>query len=147
MRIEVASQVVGRNIDWFRWALGLNHWTIHVNYRRLPDGCLGRCYADAKYSVATIELDEEQIQSGDALLFTLRHELLHVLHSEFDLVVNAALKEIDSKVAHSLLVSMKEAAQEKTVTMLERVLDCGLGATPDRLTGIACGWSARKDDF
>lgn len=137
MRLEHAKVIVDEHCDWFRYALGLNHWTIHVVYKRLDEGNLGRCYANAKYSEATIELDEEQIPDGEKLLFVLRHELLHVLHADYDLVVEAALKELDSRVAHSLMIHMQHVAQEKVVTMLEGMLDRGLGATPGRLVGVA----------
>lgn len=131
MNHDQARQIVDDAILPMRAALSLQSWKIDIVYRRLDDGLMGTCRPNTPYTDAVIEIDCEQAEDADTLLRTLRHELLHIVHSEFQVIRKIAGQFIDGDAFDAVDVGYTMGA-ERTVTALESMLD-NLGMSPKRL--------------
>jgi len=127
MELEVARKEVNRVIRHLRWAMQLQDWKIDVEYRKLDDGVKGQVYSKPRYQTARICLDPVEAEDVDDLLITLRHEMLHILHSEFEVVRDAAHDLCQSNREKALLDGAWIESSERCVVMLERMIDVGLG--------------------
>lgn len=121
-------RIVEENLTWMRHALGVAHWKIEVSYSALPSGTQGYVERNINYDKAWIELDPAQHSTEAQVLESLRHELLHLLVTPFDLY-NRLANEAVSHDSHLQGVLEKgfDHAQERAVRALEVMLDHGLG--------------------
>jgi len=94
------------------------------------------CTADHRYRTATIRLDAAQHDSEAELLRTMRHELLHLLHVDFNLYWMCAMRGVSGR-AKAMMGEVYEAAQEKTVAAIEAMLDSGLGMNAGKMVRVA----------
>lgn len=124
----------------FRAALGLNDWDINIEWARIrppmygEPGCdaLGMCSADPSRRRATITLDHDLHESRDELLNTLLHELLHVLHADYELVRRQLLPLLSDRETQIAEHAFDHAA-ERLVGGLERMLCHGIGLDASKL--------------
>ncbi len=123
-------------LPWLRSAMMLNSWRVNLNWKELSPGVQACCRADARYRVATIDIDVKQNPSEEQMLLTLRHELAHLLHIEFELF-EMSTAHLIRKRERWALSEVYEAAQEKTVAAVEAMLDTGLGLTPEKMIEMA----------
>jgi hypothetical protein len=117
---------VDNNIDRLMSMFGIPHWRIAVAYRpgSFEDEFveLMRVSTRPEYERSMITINFYQIQDFEELESTLKHELMHILHSPFysvhDLIENGLGDD------HPLLAVIDEAfrqAGEMTVRNLERM--------------------------
>lgn len=130
MEVATAKKIVNEHVEWLRWALGLQHWTIHIVYKRLGTAegqtVLGRCETNRRYREATISIDNDEIESETQILRVLRHELLHVFHAGFETYRQMAHEMIDGKAMDAMDVAFHDSI-EAVVAHIEHMLDAGLG--------------------
>jgi hypothetical protein len=143
MKRSEAKRIVGENIEWLRWSMNLQDWKIKVFYRELGDGddkartvTLGQCSANVYYRWADIFINHKAHDSEEQLLDTLRHELFHVLHSEFDVYIDQVSELVSDETKPTLRISHKLAI-ERLVGNLERMIDFGLGLSPAKMVAAA----------
>lgn len=127
-----------------RDALWLHHVRVEVHYGPLT-GCAASCDLSLPYRLASLTFDPAQIVDDADALRLLRHELLHVVHGEFDHAGNVALALggiRDDTPAATAFDHAWRLAEERTVNHMENVLD-GLGWTP---AALAAGAPRAVDD-
>lgn len=125
---STAKLIIDDRLKPMRNAMQLNQWTIDVVWGHI-DGeaggqVKGQCTADPKYMRASIELDPESHADEADLLRTLRHELLHIFHAEYQLY----RRQVGHVVSDTTFDGLDEAyqqASERTVWMMEQMLDHG----------------------
>lgn len=132
-----AREVVDAHIGTMRDALCANRWTITSRFGRLDQGWkAAEIEMDCPYMQATITFDVQNINDEDDLLHHLRHELLHLAHSEWIVYANISNALIGStgrkKAAERSAFNL---AIERTNQQLEMIMD-NLGFTPRKLAGI-----------
>ena len=113
--------IVKREFKRYQQLLGLPHWTFDFRYQWIGDGndwFLGRSYADSKYNTATIELNIELLEDEEAIVKTLRHEMLHVIHAEFA-TYRSAMEPLVTVAEFKSLNTVYSSCCEKTVKQLE----------------------------
>lgn len=127
-------EIVDESIRPLRSALGLQQWTIHVVYEALEEGTRGLCHADPKYYEATIRLDPEQIDHAAGVLDVLRHEMLHIVHAEFQ-TYRRQVSELIGEAERRALDHGFDRACEDIVHRLSYMLDTCLRFSTKRLIG------------
>ena len=135
-----ARKILKESIRWLRAAMSLQAWKINITWRDLDVGHLAECRTNASYRQADIEIDHTQMEDKAHLLAVLRHELAHILHAEFKLF-ELGTSHLISKPARDSLGEVYGAAQEKTVTAIEMMLDDGLGLTAEKMIALAKRWN------
>lgn len=134
VKASEARAIVDEHLPWLRWALCLQDWRIEVDYglvdKESPAGvrfcAVTRC--DNAYRKAYVTINEEMVDDEDDLLETLRHELLHVVHADFELYRATMIQQArDREQAEGLDLELFTHACERLVGNIERILDHGLG--------------------
>lgn len=118
-------EIVNANIKQMRWAMQLQDWTINLTYGPLEAGNAGTCMADPKRCRAEIEIDPAALKDEAAVLDTLRHELLHILHAGYE-TYRSAVSHLLSADVFRTLDEVMSLGSESLVARLERMLDHGL---------------------
>lgn len=125
-RSEVKA-VVDREIVALRDALGLNHWSITFSYDPIDSGQAnwqmhGNVEIKPEYDKAYVRLNPESFDTPDEVFHTLRHELLHVVLSPYDVYRKVIAPMFE---AEPIATKMAEAAWtqsiEQAVIHLERM--------------------------
>lgn len=119
------KELVNANIKQMRWALQLQDWNIDVTCGPLEANCGGTCKSDPKRQRACIEINPAAHEDEVDVVTTLRHELLHVLHADFETYRKAVSQLVDSSTFNAIDEFFSHAA-ESLVARLERMLDHGL---------------------
>lgn len=107
-------------IDLFLDALCIAHFDIHFDYQDTEIEA-GRVFLYPEYERALIGLNPVGFASHEAVLDCVWHELLHVLHIDFETVRIVAKPFLESE-ANESLGKVFELGAEKTVRRLQRVL-------------------------
>lgn len=141
MNTPEVRAIVRDHMDGFLYALRLKDWHVTVNYSRPDNGVMGTCHADPSYRTALIEIDPAQMDNEYDVIFTLRHELLHCLHSQFEVYRKQIFQLVHDTMVLNALDQAFNHASEVTVTSMEDMLDIGLGFTP---AGVARRGVARE---
>lgn len=123
-RAEVKT-IVEAALPIFQSRLGLDHWTIKVDYDLRSDEpgltTYGWVHCLEEYETARIRINPEAHVDEPQLLDTLQHELLHVVHSSFDLYREAVKSAVLDGIAQAMLEKVWHHACEKTVVALQRM--------------------------
>ncbi len=137
------KRIVRENIQWMRYALQLNDWTIDIQYGPIEDRrddaffkSHARCTVKARYRKANIEIDPEPMEDEDEVLRALRHELMHILHAEFQTFTEQA-NAILSDGQRDILDAAWNHGAEMLIGNLERMFDLGLGLPPKKMIEMA----------
>lgn len=116
--------VVETNLLTYMRAFGIPHWSVSVLYGRCSDeSWAAECDCTASdYERATITLDPDRHDSEETVRASLRHELMHVVASPFDLYRDVMTQQLkagsDMDRAESRLW---RHCVEKAVKHLERM--------------------------
>jgi len=103
----------------------LNDWKVTFKYNWIGeegDLTFGTCTTDPSYKHATIVINPELLEDEIELVKTLRHELIHVLHSSFDIYRDTVQKLVSSK-EFDALDTVFHYACEDAVMFIENILD------------------------
>lgn len=94
------------------------------------------CERNAPYNRATITIDPARHEDEGEVLDSLRHEVLHLVLTEFDVYANIVQSNIDEGDGPAQAVEERAwtLACERTINRLENVLD-GLGWSSRALAG------------
>jgi hypothetical protein len=96
--------------------LGLERWKINTRVEHISNGYCGTCERSTPYRLAWITLDPESFKStGEEILETIVHELVHILISPTDGLVHAVKNCGVSESTANVLESARELAIERTV--------------------------------
>lgn len=110
-------------------AMGFAGWTLDVEFKRLEEDTYAENLVFPEYRRATLTFDLEQ--GYDELLDTIRHELLHLTHCNFELY-RKAVGGIVAPPQWSIFESIYENCVEDTVARIEEMLD-KLGHTSESI--------------
>jgi hypothetical protein len=107
-------------------ALALGHWKITVAYDKPPEAnWQAACSRHVSYNVAEIELDAESYLDPAKLFFDLRHELLHVVVSPFDVYTHyVAGFSVNNPTIAAQDEFLRRYATEQAILNLEKILFC-----------------------
>lgn len=123
---SAVKAIVGRELGPMCERLGLGHWAIRVSYDLRLDVDSGRvpgqCHRLYDYEKVTIEFDPDGLDDEAEVLRVLRHELLHLVASPFDLYGDAVEKLTLDESTKDVLHRVWNHAQEMTVVNLERLV-------------------------
>lgn len=128
-----ASEVIriaDKHLPKMLWQLQLNMWTVRVDTASLQ-GMKASIRFEHEYENAVITIDPEQTQDERDVLDSLRHELFHIIHADFQLFRAVALQGVMQQDADAM-DQVYDYACEKTVLRLERMFEHGLGS-PDHM--------------
>ncbi len=108
-----------------KYAMGLGEWRVTVIYDSL-NGQMGSICPDPSRRRATMKLDLQDHVDKNDLLDTIRHELLHLMHFQFE-VYRKMLYQFITKPEEYAADQIWDDAIESLVFHLETMLDaCGL---------------------
>jgi len=128
MKKKDVRRIVDENIDSLKALLGLDSWTIHVEYGKvkLPgrtDGNFwGKCVTDpAHFENATIVIDPKKHNAEQDVIETLIHELCHAVISCFN-QIDHVIEEFVSPAEYKALSVMWYHANEQVVERICRIV-------------------------
>jgi hypothetical protein len=119
-------EIVREHAESLMEQLGIPHWKIDFYYNlRVSDGnhtVKGRCTKSINYNQAMVELDPDSFDDEAEVLKIIRHELLHVVLSPFDLFRQVAdeMWKADP-TRESMMDRVWDHAVEQAVVNLERM--------------------------
>jgi hypothetical protein len=127
---SAVEAIVRREIEPLKRQLGISHWKVSAHYDLRADDCCTRaqCTTLVDYERVRIDFDPDGMDDEAEVIETLLHELLHVVLSPFDIVVNA-LRDVLDERTRTILQSIHTHAVEKAVINLERMY-LGLTSPP-----------------
>ena len=121
----VTKHTIRKLIREFQKTLGLRDWTIVSQFSSsTSEDARAICRRLTKYKYASITFFLHEISNEASARETVRHELLHILLAEFDLLA-VAFDEIheDNEPVKTLFSNLWEFAHERTVVRIENLLD------------------------
>lgn len=114
-------RIVERALEPMSAALAVPHWRINVTVGRCSNpNHVASCSRQAEYYQAQIIIDPDKAEDEDDVLNSLRHELLHVVLGDVDLMFDAMRDEDGHVSVHQH--RMWEFAVERMVATLEKLL-------------------------
>lgn len=124
---SAVKAIVEKNLDPLCRSFGIAHWKIAVSYQ--PEAAdengiteAGNCSRLVDYNKAGITLNPEAFETEEEVLWTLRHELFHIVAAPFDIFLNAVKRATeDDEKSLAILKSVWTHAMEKCVINLERM--------------------------
>ncbi len=134
-------RVVEENVEAMRTAMRLDDWVIRFEEGRLDslDGSIARacCNVDASYRELVVTFDAEACADKDeqALLDTIRHELLHAIIGSFYIYRTTAVDGLDASLKR-VLDTVFSHAQEHVIGSIERMLDVGLKMNATKMSKL-----------
>jgi len=120
-----ARKLVNKYIKGIRNGLQLWQWEINITYMHQEDA-LAELKIDAEYKKANIRINHDDHETEADLLRTLFHELLHIMHADFELYRDQVWETVSKRQAEVLDKSYTYAC-EKTVGRLLAIFEHGLG--------------------
>jgi len=117
-------KIVKREVPRYQKLLNLPHWIFNFQYGWIDDAedsFYGKCWPDPDYNTATIKINFELHENEEILVRTIRHEMLHVVHAEFETYRKAA-SLLMTKPEFMAMDVVFGACCEKTVKQLEFML-------------------------
>lgn len=148
-----ARKIIHESLKPLRWIMGLQDWTIDIEYCHIPsEGKALYTKADVltvdSHKKAKIRIDPAQHDDPADLLRSFRHELIHMLHAEMQLFKRQAIEllgaedKTDNALEHAWVIGV-----EALVRKVEEMLD-ELGYSPTRMARVAMAkhskWLAPK---
>jgi len=138
-----AREIVKKVMPKLQSLLGLDDWNINISLQHIDADeserdwsenytIMGSCLANHCYNTASITIDHELARKPKELVDVLRHEMLHIFHSDFNIVrdqVKVALDEKTFKIVDEVFC----LASEKTVSRIESMLNRGLKITAKKM--------------
>lgn len=82
--VKALKAVTKKFVDRWKYLLSLEEWDIQIRYTKMDDGDLGECSAETPHKLASIVVDVAKHKDTNHLLETIRHELIHVFHAQFE---------------------------------------------------------------
>lgn len=126
-------KIINKHIKWLRWTFQLQQWTVNTSVEHIEDeNVSATCQIRPKYRVMDIEFDAEKIHSEKDAFDSLRHEMIHGMLGEFDLLYEA-IQRVAPKCDMDLIDVIYHNAVEKSVGNIERFIDHGLGLEHTKL--------------
>jgi hypothetical protein len=138
---EQARTYIAELVPGLLHAFQLEHWDVHVFLSAKVVGRDPSTKTAAEVAVwplsnyAEINVDAAMHASKQDLARSLRHELAHVLHVEFEKTAKLAWRTAGGKHARRILQEAYYDAAEQLVTHIERMFDEGLGISASALAG------------
>lgn len=129
-RDEVKSYVK-THIRKLRDRLSLTNLQINFDFEPIEGGAMGECQASWKYQHALIILNPGAIDDVEQLAETLLHEMLHLVHAEFRMVVEMTdqVCRSDSNEARLIDFAYQRACEATVRSMIDAItFGCGLTA-------------------
>lgn len=134
MDLSEAQEICKEWTPHIRWALQLQAWHINIEFETLkpnnsgPENriCKGQSHPDPRYRLATIYIDPTEHDDKDDLLWTLRHEIIHVALSAYQ-PLYWQIQDATTPSEYQILETQRQNAEEQTVWQIEQMLDYGLG--------------------
>jgi hypothetical protein len=128
---SAVKAIVEANIERLMRAFGIPHWKISIEYGPCEQShWQAACLRQVNYNKAEITIDPHKHSDEPEVIASLEHELMHVVHSPFDLFYEVALQYVDDKNALDALGRTWSYCTEQTVINLNR-MKLGLTATPE----------------
>lgn len=126
---EITLEILEENLPKMAGLFGLDQDWDYVTYIGKTDnkGHVADCERDVAYQKALLTFDPERHENRADLLDSVRHELLHVLLSEFDVAFNAMKRNPQFSAGEIGAITI---AHERTVKRLERLFS-KLGIAPE----------------
>lgn len=116
MDASEVKAIVELVIEDLRDALTIPHWRISVDYGPCEDANHGaECSRQPDYYQANITIDPQRMNSTKHVIETLRHELLHVVLADFDLMFDV------SDMSNDATYRLWTHAVERTVATMEKL--------------------------
>jgi len=121
MKESTAIKLITKKlVNRWKYLLGIEEWDIKFRYSKLEEDTMGVCMADPQYKKATIIVDIAEHKNNEELLDTIRHEMLHIIHAEFELY-----REM-----------IKDHVGANTLTTMDTVFELGAETVVRRLEGL-----------
>lgn len=113
---------VKKYIPKYQKKLLLNDWNITFECVPLDDSTEAMIDYEASYMSAHIKFNNERVTNNRSLENTVRHELLHLYHAEFD-TLDYMLKELIEEKSFNAVAQFINHCQEMIVLRIEKMLD------------------------
>ncbi len=116
------------HVQHYKKCLNLEEWDVSVKFIKKKSNLSGSIEANAKYLRAVMEIHPKNIVNNYTLKLVIRHELLHLLHAEYDAMLETVMKPIEEHFGESvsnMSYNCTRHATERLVTRIERILDRG----------------------
>lgn len=124
---SIALAFVREHIPKMSELLGVEAWWIDAEFKPTSiEGSRAEVYMNPPYRRATIRFDLTQYPAGDTdrLYRSLRHELIHLVLSEFCALEQVAKDAVgDDKPVLAMIDSVSHLATERSVLAVEVLLD------------------------
>jgi len=120
-----AMKIIKREFPRYQKLLHLQEWKFTFKYKWIgdeEDQTYGDCTADPSYRSVTISINHELHNSEAALIHTLRHEMLHILHSAFDTYRDMLEKLLDRREFEAV-DTLYDFCSEDAVLLMENIFD------------------------
>jgi hypothetical protein len=119
---SAVKAIVDANIERLMRAFGVPHWKIRVVYGPCEqDHWQAECLRQVNYNFAEITINPHKHSDEAEVIESLEHELMHVVHSPFDLFYEVALQFVNDKDALDALSRTWSYCTEQTVVNLNRL--------------------------
>jgi hypothetical protein len=126
-------RLINKHIKWLRWTFQLNQWEVNTSVERIDDeATAAQCKLRPKYRSMDIDFDAEKVHSEAEAFNHIRHEMLHGMLAEFDLLYEA-IQRVAPQCDMDLLDVIYHNAVERSVGNIERMIDHGLGLEGTKL--------------
>jgi len=118
--------VISKHIKWLRWIFQLNQWTVNSSIGHIDGSIIAKCEIKSKYRLIDLTFDAEKTGSVSDAFDSLRHEMIHGMLAEYDLLYEA-IERVAPKSEMEILDVLYHNACERSVGNIERMIDHGLG--------------------
>lgn len=117
---------VNKHIKWIRWAFQPQQWQVDITVEASDKDASAACETKSMYRKVDLMFDPEKTHNTEQAFSSIRHEMIHVLLAEFDLLYEA-IKRVAPASELEILDVLYHNAHERAVGNIERMLDQGLG--------------------
>jgi len=121
----IAEAIIKQEFPRYQKLFHLQDWTITFKYRWIDDEddlTFGNCVAEPGYKTATIAINHDLLDNKEELLKVMRHEMIHILHSSFD-IYRDAIEKLLGKSEFEALDTVYSYCSEEAVMFIENILD------------------------
>lgn len=133
MEVESVRKIADPAILALQNAMALDRWKIRLKYQELNDDA-GHAYVFAQQRDGGIILNPSHMENEEDTLMVLRHELLHFVLGPLDSYAAQVQKVVDSdETIGKVLAEAHDDAVERCLSLIEAMLDHGLGMTPKKM--------------
>lgn len=127
--LSEVRRIVDENIRALRWIFQLQEWHISITDEAIDGNAKGeripaRVTTDSRYRTVRLQIDPSAMDSREELLWSVIHELAHVMHAELNLYRQALSKTVDDTV-FSVLEEIYIQACERIAWQIESMIRFG----------------------